>query len=735
MPIAEMKKFKLSAFFNAIIHNKDNLFYKSLLTLLLFVVVLFVILGQYVFRKTVTIPKINSVLTKDIEADREVRYLDKDETKRNEEVIRLSTPAIFIHNEEISANMIQVVRTVLVLISQIEKYQDFTLQIKDKNVELSEQQFQILKQIISNDPGFIDQYLTFLFSVYRRGTIKLAENIVSQIELSGIIIGRYQHDKLIETRYSPDEIYDMEVTKEGNKLLVFDQFSQLNKLEKEVLLNFYNKTVITNIIYDEELSEMRLNNKLKNQYVYRKILKGEIVAERGERVTPENIDQIVAVLTSKTNKLEKSSFLAYLMILLILFILAYLFLKLNDKNYFVDLKNLIFLIIIVLMYSLNISMPIYLGLEKTNYFYGFMIILPAITLTFIFLYTKAIAAMITAVFSIAFFVVSDFNHIAFLYILLSSLSVFFTITEVKRRIDLLLAGLLMIAINLILAVFLVQITDFITQVHLYYFFIFAALNGFFSAILSIGVIALGEIILNSPSIFRLQELSDASAPVLKELFDTAVGTYNHSILVANLAEAAAIEIGADGVLARVGGYYHDIGKMDNPEYFIENQGEFNIHNQLKPSISVTIIKNHVKKGVERAKKERLPQKIIDIIAQHHGNSLIKFFYAEALKSNDANKQEIQKDLYHYKGENPQFPESAIVLLADQVEAASRTLKKPTMSNVDKLIEAIFSERFQEGSLDDSGLTLKDLTKIRKIFVKLLLGMYHSRIEYPQAEKK
>ncbi|HOV15428.1 MAG TPA: HDIG domain-containing protein, partial [Spirochaetota bacterium] len=226
-----------------------------------------------------------------------------------------------------------------------------------------------------------------------------------------------------------------------------------------------------------------------------------------------------------------------------------------------------------------------------------------------------------------------------------------------------------------------------------------------------------------------------SSILMKELFDSAVGTYNHSINVSNLAAAAASEISANTMLAKVGGLYHDIGKIETPEYFIENQGEFNIHTQIKPTMSATVIKAHVKKGLELAKNHHLPKEVSDIINQHHGDGLIKYFYDMALKSNDANKGELKEEIFRYSGEKPQFVESAIVLLSDQVEAASRVLKKPSVSSVEKLIEGIIDEKFQEGLLDDSGLTLKDLTRIKKAFVKLIIGMYHSRIEYPTKDDK
>jgi len=218
---------------------------------------------------------------------------------------------------------------------------------------------------------------------------------------------------------------------------------------------------------------------------------------------------------------------------------------------------------------------------------------------------------------------------------------------------------------------------------------------------------------------------------LQELFNKANGTYSHSINVGNLAEQAAIEINKNGYLTRVGGYYHDIGKTTTAEYFVENQTDHNPHDFLKPSMSATIIKSHVKFGADKAKQAKFPSKLIDIIRQHHGNSLIKFFYIKAVNMNNSPNEEIIENIYHYNELNPQFPEAAIVLLADQVEAATRAMQKKSASNIEKTIENIVDSNFKDGILDDSGLTLKDLTKIKKVFIKAIIGMYHARIEYPE----
>ena len=207
----------------------------------------------------------------------------------------------------------------------------------------------------------------------------------------------------------------------------------------------------------------------------------------------------------------------------------------------------------------------------------------------------------------------------------------------------------------------------------------------------------------------------------------AGGTYSHSMMVSSLAENAAREIGANALLARVGACYHDIGKLDQSEYFTENQGSGgNKHNDINPSLSVSVIRSHVKKGIEKARQLHLPKSLIDIIAEHHGNSVIAYFYNEAKKL-DPN---VSPEDYSYSGVPPTTKESAIVMLADTVEAACRTLDNPSASRIDKFVAQLIASKIEHHQLDNSPLTFSDLAKIRESFVQLLTAYYHSRVEYP-----
>ncbi len=241
-----------------------------------------------------------------------------------------------------------------------------------------------------------------------------------------------------------------------------------------------------------------------------------------------------------------------------------------------------------------------------------------------------------------------------------------------------------------------------------------------------------ERILNLPTTYRLHELAFSDSRILTRLANVAPGTYNHSCAVAELSELGAKEIGANSLLCRVGGMYHDIGKIDHPEYFIENQSGNNKHDDINPSLSASIIKNHVKVGAQKGRDLRLPEEIIEIIENHHGNDVIAYFYNEAVKENKTDQKVSESD-FTYSAEIPSSKECGIVMLADAVEAASRTVPaNPQKYN--KLIESIFLKKLEHSQLDNCGLTTGDLRTLRNTFVKALLAKNHSRIEYPDQEE-
>jgi len=263
---------------------------------------------------------------------------------------------------------------------------------------------------------------------------------------------------------------------------------------------------------------------------------------------------------------------------------------------------------------------------------------------------------------------------------------------------------------------------------------YGLLNGLFCAILTVGSLPLWESVFDVVTPLKLLELSNPNHPLLKKLLIEAPGTYHHSIIVGNLSEAATGAVGGNALLARTGAFYHDVGKTSRPYFFKENQlTSENPHDKISPSLSSIIITSHVKDGLELAKKHKLPQEIANFIDQHHGNTLVAYFYHKA-KSGE-NGDMVEEESFRYKGLKPQTKETAIVMLADSVEAAVRSLSAPNKEKIEKLINKIIKDKLEDGQLEESNLTLGELQKIKQSFVKVILGIFHERIEYPDLDIK
>jgi putative nucleotidyltransferase with HDIG domain len=258
-----------------------------------------------------------------------------------------------------------------------------------------------------------------------------------------------------------------------------------------------------------------------------------------------------------------------------------------------------------------------------------------------------------------------------------------------------------------------------------------AVNAFLSVVLAVGSFAMLGNLFGIMTVFQLLELANPSNRLLRRLLLETPGTYHHAVMVGNLAERAAETIGADPLLVRVAAYYHDIGKMKNPLAFIENQGGArNIHDELDAETSARIIAAHIRDGIELGYENGLPVQIIGFIPQHHGTSVMSYFYGKALREAAANAESVDRDKFRYPGPKPQSREAAILMLSDGVEASVRSLESKDEASIRAMVERIFDARIEDGQLDDAELTLKNLAQIKEAFVGQLLGMYHSRIQYP-----
>jgi cyclic-di-AMP phosphodiesterase PgpH len=305
----------------------------------------------------------------------------------------------------------------------------------------------------------------------------------------------------------------------------------------------------------------------------------------------------------------------------------------------------------------------------------------------------------------------------------------YSVSHLSQRSDLARAGLFVGATNIV-AVLGVGIVANFSPIALAVGAVLGAINGIIASVFTVGSLHWFETGFRITSSVRLLELANPNRPLLRRLLMEAPGTYHHSILVGNLAEAAAESVGADALLVRVGALYHDIGKIKRPYFFIENQfSTENPHDKIAPTLSTLIITSHIKDGIEFAKEHKLPAPIKDIIEQHHADGLVTFFYHKAKEGE--RPETVNEADFRYEGPKPQTKEAALVCLADSVEAAVRSLKDPAPGQIPGLIRKIIKEKLNDGQLDECDLTFRDLSKIAESFDRVLGGIYHNRIEYPE----
>lgn len=495
----------------------------------------------------------------------------------------------------------------------------------------------------------------------------------------------------------------------------------------------FAKSILTeNIFYDGKETLVRKQKAMKavtSVYERITILKDEIIIARNQRVTKDQIyylQELMDRLGEEQKKNNKLSFILGLGILsMVLCLVEMGFLKLYRKKFFRNFKNL-FLIAILTVLIILLSKFIVLSLAPS-----YLIPLASVSMCLTILVDYEVATVATVILSLLVGIVSG-NKLAVTIVCVAGGMVGICgVKQVRRRSQVLSAGLLVGVANFICITAIGLLQNLTYDVFLMDG-LWGFANGIFSSFIVMSILPILEYSFKITTNISLLELSDLNHPLLKEMIVLAPGTYHHSLIVGNLAEAAADAIGANSLLARVASYYHDIGKMKNADYFAENKIEAaGKHFKLQPQMSNLLITNHVKEGVELAEKYKLSPPIIDIIKQHHGTSLTFYFYQRALEEQDENI--VKEEEFRYPGPKPQTKEAAIVLLADSVEAASRTIAEPTATKIEKLVHRIINNKFIDGQLEECTLTLKDLHKIADRFIRILVGIYHSRVDYPQPE--
>ena len=534
--------------------------------------------------------------------------------------------------------------------------------------------------------------------------------------------------------------YGLDQAKTMVKIIGQPLLENIDYTLRNMIVDFAQRLIQPNITLNRsETEERKKRAEAEIKPVFHKIKAGEMLLREGERVTKVQLLKLKAYQEGiKNEQILSSSIGSALIILCILMTTYILYINRQSRTDLTNNKNLLFIASVLVTFffiarisaSLAESVAHYTSfpISASSISYGIPLASGAMTIClFLGLELAIPMAMLTAIGTAVIFK-NRFD--IFLYFLINSSMAAFWMQNCRERKVFIKAGLKLGVMNVILVTIIDTYLGGSPINKLLWDWAFAFAGGVGAGIVTAGITPLIEIAFGYTTDIKLLELANLDQPILRRLMIEAPGTYHHSVVVGTIVEAAASEIGANSLLAKVCGYYHDIGKIKKPLYFIENQTNgINRHDKLAPSMSSLILIAHIKDGVEIARKNKLGQVIIDTIRQSHGTSLISYFYEKAkqLKGEDA----VNIDNFRYPGPKPQTREAGLVMLADMVEAASRTLANPTPSKIQGLVQNLINKAFSDGQLDDCELTLKDLHKIAKSFYNILSGMYHHRIGYPE----
>ncbi|MEZ4484714.1 MAG: HDIG domain-containing protein [Syntrophotaleaceae bacterium] len=556
----------------------------------------------------------------------------------------------------------------------------------------------------------------------------VVRNLISQTEQSlqdaDLVIGIDDAQELLATR--------------------LQQGGDWTAAEGELILGLVRKLMRPNLTFNQnETEERRLRAREQVTPVLFQVKKGEMVVREGERVSEEQIHKLKALRGISSGHSGLLNGAGLLIGILLLLFVGHRYARGNISKYKPNTRDLLFLVMVFVGLFVLVKLAIFICtamesafpyVDSPSYYYAFPFAVGAMLVRIVL--NSEVALIFALIFAALLGFMFGNNLFITLYALIGSLTAAHFVRHCLERSTLYQAGLQLSLVNVLLVLSIHLMAGNDLDVQLLYKTGFGLASGFFCALLVTGLVPLAESLFKYTTDIKLLELANMNTPVLRELMIQAPGTYHHSIIVGNLAEAAAETIGANPLMARVAAYYHDIGKIRKPLYFVENIGaQENRHDKLAPSMSALILMAHVKDGVEEARENKLGQTLVNIIRQHHGTALIKFFYDKAKNQADPEMQQVDECDYRYPGPKPQTREAALIMLADAVEAASRTLTDPTPARIQGMVQKIINNIFIDGQLDECELTLKDLHNIAKSFIRILSGIFHHRIDYPEPVHK
>jgi len=642
------------------------------------------------------------VSDRDVIAPRTVSYIDPVRTKKLEEEVKASVmsaydydPTVATQAEDSVSAIFHAARTVAA----------------DSSLVSTQQRVNKLKALLS-----VPSLLVPLPNTALTGLAELNQDRLLKVEESTKNILRKEMQRYIRVEDLDDARKQIVIETDG---------LDLSDNSSSAVAGIAQALIKPNFILNVRETDKRKQSALASMDPVREtVKKGQIMVHKGDVVTGEQIQAMEELGLYRGQINEVSIFgLAIFVLVIMGLTLGYLF-KFTPEIYHNDRH----------MVLLGLIMLVALSVGKAAHYYSDYVAPVAVgALLTAILIDSRLGIFFSIAMAMLFGVIVDHDLRPVAVAIVGSLVGVYSVSKIHHGYSLTKTGVWIAAMNFLT----ICSTGLLEQVE-YSQILIQGIQGVFSgiatAIITIGLLPYLEHTFNVTTPFKLLDLANPSHPLLQRLLLDAPGTYHHSILVGNLAETAADMIGADPITVRVGAYYHDIGKIKRPYFFVENQVEGeNPHDKIAPSLSTLIVTSHIKDGFELCQDYKLPQVIVDIVQQHHGTMLVSYFYKRATE-NEHGECIIEAD-FRYEGPCPQTKEAALVMLADACEASVRSLSKPNMNRIEATVRKMIRQRLQDGQLDDCNLTLKDLNTVGDVFIRVLSSMFHSRIEYPDALKE
>ena len=695
------------------------------------------------YMQKITIPPIGETVEESLILKRTIKYKNREETDKLINYSKANIRPIFDMPAEIKENTISKIGEVFSFMrNSYENSISNDILIDDIYNEFSSNyNLSINKSVFSNaiigdiDLEYENKVKDTISDFLERGIISrrnLSPETIGLIQNNGIFVYKF-YKSIVEEKIVPrNRVHFLEDLRMELGSIIGAKYRELNIFNMNTLSSLINAFLVDNLIYNSDRTQAEIDKVSENiEPVYTTIKAGYPILEKGERITEEKVNLLRYILNDNNfSSFNFSALIGQMFFILLLFIsLGYIIFRFkisfytNFKNYLLFCFEYIFIMTTAYICSNYISNKL---IDEYLPFYIYTFIPMFAILNSLLGAKRGISSIVTICITVLAANMTQAGIFETFSLFIGSIVVSIISKRINNRNGVLLLGFYLgIYLSVISLINMFLINDIRFD---YILFALSFVSGLIQAILVMIILPVCEYLLETASIFKLQELADLNNPLLRQLQMNAPGTYHHSINMANLVEIIAEEIGEDGRLACVSAYYHDIGKTENPLYFIENTNrEENIHLKLKPTLSASIVKSHVRFGVEIAKKYKLPKEVIAAIKEHHGTSLIKYFYVEAYKENP----NVDISLFTYPGPRPQSKITAILMILDSIEAASRTIEIPTRENLERLIENIVNDKMAQGELNDSGLTLKDIEIIKRISFQKIIVSLHERIKYPE----